>query len=422
MSLSDVPYNNATFGNFDWTWSNGGQMQLNIPSDSWFKGLLSTLPSDGQQSADLGLEVQQPSFTTAHAGPLGAGVSTLLDFTVSTQNGLSITDLSHSFLSPLSLFSSIQNLPLVQPPSFQPGLELGTETQGFQVPGANSHLCLPPSTTIPILPPPSVGGIILHAVAPLSSNIPSSAMGLLLMMLSEATQLSPGLPNDLQDGKENKAVGDKNRGSGQVPSGHVKGPGRKRKADDLSGTKNGDKPTKARKKHVKPGIKPLIEMGNKAANGVKETDRVVTEAAAKVAQEAVIEAAKAAKEAAKATKEAAKATKEAAKATKEAAKEAWEAVGEATKSGRTSNMPSHLKQAGYMPPKQGSQKKVMAMLWGSDYVEYIAKLLHGYLTYLEVKKPKWDLLHYVTNRAYINYNQPIWERNNLKFSNPRVGL
>jgi hypothetical protein len=143
--------------------------------------------------------------------------------------------------------------------------------------------------------------------------------------------LPANLPLGLPDGKENKAVTNQTRGDRKLQgnSGNERGGTRKRKANDaLVGTKGGGTSKLRKKQHAKStgDLETVGEEVMVATAEEKEADRLAKEA--KAAQEAAIEAAK------------------------EAAKPE-----QATRSGRASTLPGHLKEVGYAPPKRGFRAK-----------------------------------------------------------------
>ena len=308
------------------------QSDIQVPSDSWFESLLSVLPLD---NANPGLEGHQPQFLGVPqnlGAPMSAGAATQGMFPFpETSTFLSSPPLP----APPNLLSSLVPVPLGN-----------TEAEELRL--LDPRFPLPPgafpinSTSAPSPTPPAMT-TVPPTVSPLSCATSLTAQDL-PPLPSKSADLPPSSPLKSCDGKENKAVMEE-EGGGKSTSGNAarkKGPPRKRKAAEALGAKEGG--TKPKKKRAKP-VEKTTDMPE--PNGAKETDRVTKEAAAKAAQEAAVAAAKAAKEAAKAAAQAAKEAKEAAKGAPELA----------TRSGRSSNLPDHLKQVGYAPPKRGSRAK-----------------------------------------------------------------
>ena len=240
--------------------------------------------------------------------------------------------------------------PLLSPPGIDP-IDSINPPPSAPLSGAVVLQATPPVASTPAQPPvvPS-GGVNPPLSTPLSGTIVLQVPPLLASSLaqecpqvpSKTTPLPANLSLGLSDGKENEAVRDGGKGGGKSQagnSGNKRGGARKRKADDaLVGTKDGA----ASKLRRKCTSKTAGEEAMTATTEVSKADRLVREA--KAAQDAAIKAEKVAKAAAKAAKEA-----------REAAKPE-----QATRSGRASTLPDHLKQAWYAPPKWGSWVKKSA--------------------------------------------------------------
>lgn len=328
-------YDDQGFGNptdVDWTTFQGP----NRPSDLWFDNIFSSLPHDSLQNTNLALGATQPAVVPviSQAGSQGLPVPT------STQ-GVPETGMI-SFSPTLLPVSAIQDSPTanLSESLFLSDPSLNSYSQGLHLPDAHPPSLLPPPIS-DVNPPPSLPGTIVPHVAPPLASVPTQECP--LQVPSKAIQLPAsllGLPN----GKENEAVADQTRGGGksQGNSGNKRGGTRKRRANDaLIGTKDGGTSKLRKKQHAKStgDSETTGEEVTEATKEEKEADRLAKEA--KAAQEAAIEAAKAAKVAAKAAKEA-----------KEAAKPE-----QATRSGRASTLPSHLKEVGYEPPKRSLRAK-----------------------------------------------------------------
>ncbi|KAF8223644.1 hypothetical protein L208DRAFT_1381382 [Tricholoma matsutake] len=105
LSSFGIQCNNQGFGNWsDVNWdtsqvTNGWQVQGNVPSDSWFSHIISSLLNYGLQNANLTLEAPQLAFTFVHAVPQGPPVPMLAQ------------------VPPLL---AVQSPPMVNPSSFLP--------------------------------------------------------------------------------------------------------------------------------------------------------------------------------------------------------------------------------------------------------------------------------------------------------------
>ncbi|KAF8230320.1 hypothetical protein L208DRAFT_1476727 [Tricholoma matsutake] len=309
LSSFGIQCNNQGFGNWsDVNWdtsqvANGWQVQGNVPSDSWFDCIISSLLNYGLQNANLTLEAPQPAFTFAQAVPQGP-------------------------LVPMSV-QGINPIGGINPPPSAP--LAGTIV--LQAAPASTPAQLPITPSGSINPPPStplLGTIILQVPPLLASSLAQECP----QVPSKTTPLPTNLLLGLLDGKENEAVGDGGKGGGKSQAGNSgnKRGARKRKVDDaLVGTKDGA----ASKLRRKCTSKTAGEEAMMATTEASKADRLAKEA--KAAQDAAIKAAKAAKEA------------------REVAKPE-----QARRSGRASTLPDHLKQAGYAPPKRGSRAKKSA--------------------------------------------------------------
>ncbi|KAF8218448.1 hypothetical protein L208DRAFT_1498317, partial [Tricholoma matsutake] len=280
--------------------ANGWKVQGNVPSNSWFDHIISSLLNYGLQNANLTLEAPQPAFTFAQAVPQGPPVPMLAQ--------------------------GIHPIGGINPPPSAP--LAGTIV--LQAAPASAPTQLPITPNGSINPPPST---------PLSGTI---TLQLCPGMSSGAQQNYPITHQPIGWFARWKAVGDGGKGGGKSQAGNSgnKRGARKRKADDaLVGTKD-SAASKSRRRCTSKTAGEEVMMATAEAS---EADRLAKEA--KAMQNAAIKAAKAAKAATKAAKAATKAAKEG----REVAKPEL-----AMRSGRASTLPDHLKQVGYAPPKWGS--------------------------------------------------------------------